>query len=83
MFALITGTTNGIGKSIAKSFYGLRGNVIGTSTTKNFKKRNFLLYKVDFLKKNEFDNFCNFCSLSKDFRRDSSTASRQITLRIF
>tara|TARA_Y100000590_G_C15568470_1_gene957589 strand:+ start:485 stop:1201 length:717 start_codon:yes stop_codon:yes gene_type:complete len=62
---LITGATNGIGKSIAKSFYGLRGNVIGTSTTKNFKKRNFLLYKVDFLKKNEFDNFCNFIKNKK------------------
>ena len=38
---LVTGATNGIGRSIANSFYKLGGNVIGTSTTQNSKKKNF------------------------------------------
>ena len=62
---LVTGASNGIGKSIADEFYRLGGNVIGTSTSKNFKKKNFLLLKVNFFKKKELDFFCNFIKKTK------------------
>ena len=42
---LITGASGGIGKSVANEFYKLGGNIIGTSTTKSFKKKRFELIK--------------------------------------
>ena len=62
---LVTGASSGIGKFIAYSFYKLGGNVIGTSTTQSSKKKNFLIYKVNFLKKEEFEKFCSFIKSKK------------------
>ena len=62
---LVTGATNGIGKFIAESFYKLGGNVIGTSTTRSSKKKNFEICKVNFLKHSEFEKFCSFIKSKK------------------
>lgn len=62
---LITGASGGIGKSVANEFYKLGGNIIGTSTTKSFKKKRFELIKVDFFKQEELKNFCEYVKRKK------------------
>ena len=62
---LITGASSGIGKSIAHEFYKLGGNIIGTSTTKKLKKKNYELCKVDFFNDREKTIFLNYIEKKK------------------
>ena len=54
---LVTGASNGIGKTIAEAYLRLGANVIGTSATKKSQKKKFKLIKVNFLIENEVNNF--------------------------
>lgn len=65
---VITGASRGIGKSLANTYFKLGANVIGTSTSKEIKKKNFTLIKVNFLKKDDLNNF--ICKLNKINRID-------------
>ena len=62
---LITGASRGIGKSIAKEFYKLGANILGTSTTKSLKKNRFELIKVNFFDKKELKFFFDYLKNKK------------------
>ncbi len=62
---LVTGASNGIGMSIAKEFYKLGGNIIGTSTNKKDKKKRYEIFKVNFFKKEETNNFIKYIEKKK------------------
>lgn len=59
MYALITGTTNGIGKSLTALFLSKNLKVIGVDKRVNnsFKNKNFLSKKIDILNKKSVFNF--------------------------
>ncbi len=62
---LVTGVSNGIGMSIAKEFYRLGGNIIGTSTNKKGKKKRYEIFRVNFFKKEETNNFIKYIEKKK------------------
>ena len=62
---LITGVTSGIGKSLADYYFKNGANVIGTSTKKKLKKKNFQIHKVDFFNELEKKNFIKYISKLK------------------
>lgn len=59
MFALITGTTNGIGKSIASELLSKNLKVIGVDkkVNRSFKNKNFYSKKINILNKKKIYNF--------------------------
>ncbi len=62
---LITGVTSGIGKSLVDYYLKNGANVIGTSTKKKLKRKNFQIYKVDFFNELEKKIFLKYVSKLK------------------